>query len=114
MSVAIITGASGGIGGEFARQMRADFPDIDKFWFVARNRGRMERLAEELGCDAKIIVSDLSESSGCDALRRALEAEKPEVSYLINCAGFGRFGAFDELDEKSAVDMIEVNVKALV
>ena len=114
MSVAIITGASGGIGGEFARQMRADFTDIDKFWFVARNRGRMERLAEELGCDAKIIVSDLSESSGCDALRRALESEKPEVSYLINCAGFGRFGAFDELDEKSAVDMIEVNVKALV
>jgi len=114
MSVAIITGASGGIGGEFARQIKAGFPDVKKFWFVARNRERMEALASELQCDAKIISCDLADPGGLSELERELRLEKPEVSYLINCAGFGKFGAFDELCGQCAMDMIEVNVKALV
>lgn len=113
MSVAIITGASGGIGSEFARQL-ATLGLIDEFWFVARSEDKMKKLADELGVNAKIIGADLTCEDGINKVREALDAEKPEVKFLINASGFGNFGAFDELSEKEVVQMIDLNVKALV
>ena len=113
MSVAIITGASGGIGSEFARQL-ATLGLIDEFWFVARSEDKMKKLADELGVRAKIIGADLTCEDGINKVREALDAEKPEVKFLINASGFGNFGAFDELSEKEIVQMIDLNVKALV
>ena len=111
MSVAIITGASSGIGAEFARQLK---PFADEFWFVARRIDRMEALGEELGVKYKTISADLTKDEGIQAIKDALEAEKPSVKYLVNAAGFGDFGAFDELPESSFTRMIDLNVKALV
>ena len=113
MSVAIITGASGGIGSEFARQLNK-LGIIDEFWFVARSEEKMQRLADELGVTAKIIGADLTSDDGINKVRAALESEKPEVKFLINASGFGNFGAFDELSEDEIVKMIDLNVKALV
>ena len=113
MAIAIITGASSGMGREFARQL-ARGGEVDGFWFIARRKENMEALRDELGVSAKIICADLSLSSGIEAVRLALEEEKPEVKYLINCAGFGNFGAFDELSEAEVTGMIDVNVKATV
>ena len=113
MSVAIITGASGGIGSEFARQL-APLGICDEFWFVARNEERMRALADELGVKAKIIGADLTTMEGIDKVRSALEEEKPEVSFLINASGFGNFGAFDEISEDEVIKMIDLNAKALV
>ena len=113
MSVAIITGASGGIGSEFARQL-AGLGLIDEFWFVARSENKMQMLADELGVKAKIIGADLTTEDGINMVRTALETEKPEVKFLINASGFGNFGAFDELSEDEVVKMIDLNVKALV
>ena len=113
MSVAIITGASGGIGSEFARQL-ATLGLIDEFWFVARSEDKMKKLADELGVNAKIIGADLTTLDGINKVRDALESEKPEVKFLINASGFGNFGAFDELSEDEVIKMIDLNVKALV
>ena len=113
MSVAIITGASSGIGREFAKNLNLML-GIDEFWFVARREDRMEALRDELNVKAKIIKADLSVSDGIETVRRALEAEKPKVSFLINAAGFGDFGAFDEISEDSVAKMIDLNAKALV
>ncbi len=113
MSTAIITGASSGIGREFAKQLKEKC-GVTEFWFVARRADKMEELRCELAADAKIISADLTERSGIDAVRRALEEEKPSVKYLINAAGFGKFGAFDEIDEATVEKMIDLNVKALV
>lgn len=113
MSIAIITGASSGIGREFAKQMKENL-GVDNFWFVARRADKMEELRDKLGVNAKIISADLTEREGIDEVRLALEEEKPSVKYLINAAGFGKFGAFDELDEAYVARMIELNVKALV
>ena len=113
MSVAIITGASGGIGSEFARQLKI-MPGIDEFWFVARSEEKMKKLAEELSVNAKIIGADLTSSEGIDKVRQVLEENKPSVKFLINASGFGNFGAFDELSEDEVVKMIDLNVKALV
>ena len=113
MSVAIITGASGGIGSEFARQLAA-LGIVDEYWFIARNEKRMEILADELGVKAKIIRADLTDMEGINKVRAALEEEKPEVKFLINASGFGNFGAFDEISEDEVIKMIDLNAKALV
>ena len=113
MSVAIITGASSGIGREFAFKLR-DMAGVEEFWLVARNVQRLEAVASELGVKSKIISADLTSSEGIDKLREALEEAKPEVSFLVNAAGFGVFGSFDQLSEKTVCDMIDVNIKATV
>lgn len=113
MAIAIITGASSGIGEEFAKQLH-ETQGIDEFWFVARRKERMEALRDRLEVKAKIITADLTSEEGVNAVREALEAEKPEVKFLVNAAGFGNFGTFEELPEDDVVKMIDLNVKALV
>jgi short-subunit dehydrogenase len=113
MSIAIITGASSGMGAEFARQLKEQW-GVNDFWFVARRTDKMEALRDELSVNAKIISADLTDGSGIEVLRAALEEEKPSVKYLINSAGFGNFGSFDQLPEGEISAMIDLNVKALV
>lgn len=113
MSIAIITGASSGIGAEFARQLKA-MAGVEEFWFVARRTEKMEALRDELGVKAKIITADLSVTEGIDTVREALAKEKPSVRFLVNAAGFGNFGAFDQIPENDIVKMIDLNDKALV
>ena len=113
MSLAIITGASSGIGREFAFKLR-DLAGVDEFWLIARNTDRLNAVAEELSVKCKIISADLTKKEGIKKYREALEAEKPEISYLVNAAGFGVFGAFDTLDESKVEGMIDLNIKASV
>ena len=112
MSLAIITGASSGIGAEFAKQLKGI--GVDEFWFVARREEKMHKLGEELGVSYKVVKADLASDEGIEEYRRTLETEKPQVKYLINAAGFGDFGAFDEIGEDRVRKMIDLNVKALV
>jgi short-subunit dehydrogenase len=74
----------------------------------------MIALRDELGVKAKIISADLATSEGIDAVRAALAQEKVSVSYLVNAAGFGNLGSFDELSENEVAGMIDLNVKATV
>jgi short-subunit dehydrogenase len=113
MAVAIITGASSGIGREFAKNLNSML-GIDEFWFIARREDRMEALRDELQVKAKIIKADLCVNEGIETVRHALEEENPKVSFLINAAGFGDFGAFDEISETSVARRIDLNAKALV
>ena len=113
MSLAIITGASSGIGAEFALQLKERY-GVDELWLIARRRDRMEELGRSLGVRCKIIAADLTEKSGIEAVREALVQEKPQVDYLINCAGFGNFGSFDQISEAEVEGMIDLNVKATV
>lgn len=112
MSVAIITGASGGIGGEFARQLH--YIGINEFWFISRRTDKMETLRDDLGVEAKIIAADLTTKEGLNAVREALVADNPSVKFLVNASGFGNFGTFDQISEDEVEKVIDLNVKALV
>ena len=105
MSVAVITGASGGIGREFALKLSA-LPEIDEVWLIARNTARLEELASKLNVRSRVITADLSVSEGIESYRAALNEYKPEIKFLVNAAGFGVFGSFDMLSEKTVSDMI--------
>lgn len=112
MSLAIITGASSGIGAEFARQLAAF--GIDDFWFVARRRERMVALGEELGVKYRVIEADLASAEGVRSVVTALGEERPRVKIFISAAGFGDFGGFDEITPECVEKMIDLNVKATV
>jgi short-subunit dehydrogenase len=104
--VALITGASAGLGVEFARQLAADG---HRLVLAARRTDRLEALAKELG-KARAVTIDLSKAGSAAKLLADLEANGETVDLLINNAGFGLIGKFAELDAKRERQMIDLNV----
>ena len=107
--VALITGASAGLGVEFARQLSARG---HRLVLVARRKERLEELAKELG-GARALALDLSEADAAAKLMADLEAQGETVDLLVNNAGFGLIGRFAELDAKRQRQMIDLNVGTL-
>ena len=107
--VALVTGASAGLGVEFARQLSKRGYSLV---LAARRKERLEELAKELG-RARAVAIDLSKSSATAKLMADLEANGETVDLLVNNAGFGLIGEFAELDPKREREMIDLNVGAL-
>lgn len=114
MNVAIITGASSGMGAEFALKLHRYFDNFDEIWLIARRRERLEAIASKLFCRTRIITADLTRSSDVKHISRQLKLTNPNVTHLINCAGFGIMGDFENIPQKEQLDMIDLNIKALV
>ncbi|MCI1965295.1 MAG: SDR family oxidoreductase [Oscillospiraceae bacterium] len=105
---ALITGASSGIGRDFARQLsRRGFDLI----LAARRVPRMEELARELPTHVRVVGVDLSCKDQCFELYREVCGDRIDV--MINCAGFGLFGPFDETDLDRELELIDVNIRAV-
>lgn len=108
MAIACITGASSGIGMEFAKRLsRMGYELI----LVSRNTKALKKLAGTLPCRCKIISCDLSDENNCIKLAEYLKTKN--LTLLINNAGFGDWGSFDNTDLNKELDMINVNIKAL-
>lgn len=113
MKIAVVTGASSGIGREFALQIDRR-EALDEIWLIARRRERLEALGSELRAKARQIALDLTEPESFEVYRKLLAAEKPEVRALVNNAGFGVFGAFTERSLDQQLKIIDLNDKAPV
>ena len=114
MKTAIITGASSGLGRELARQIEDVFPDIERYWLIARREDRLESLAISLpGRDTACLALDLCDPMSFVSLKDRLAEEKPEISLLVNCAGCGYLGRVGEMDTASQTRMVDLNVRAL-
>ena len=113
MAIAIITGASSGIGHRFARDIQKT-GNVDGFLLIARRRERLAALAEELGAGAVVLEADLATAAGIESVRAWLAENKPAVRYLINAAGYGVFGDYSQVSEQDTVGMIDLNIKATV
>ncbi|HEX6740975.1 MAG TPA: SDR family oxidoreductase [Sphingomicrobium sp.] len=107
--VALITGASAGLGVEFARQLSKRG---HRLVLAARRKDRLKALAGELG-NARAVKIDLSKANSAAKLLADLEANGEEVELLVNNAGFGLIGRFAELDAGRQRQMIDVNVATL-
>lgn len=105
---AVITGASSGIGTEFARRLAKEgYPLV----LVARRRERLEELAKSLQTDCIVITADLSDMEECKRVMRELDSKEIEV--FINNAGFGYCGEILNIETQTELDMIDLNVKAM-
>lgn len=113
MKIAVVTGASSGMGREFVKQLDAQ-NHFDEIWVIARRRDRLESLAGEVNVPIRPICLDLSQRESYGAYEDLLRNEKPEVSVLVNGSGFGKFGSFTEMDLDDQLAMIDLNDKALV
>ena len=113
MRIAVVTGATGGIGKEYVRQL-GQCPDLDEIWAVARREEQLKKLSELTQRPVRAVALDLSEESSYQAFGDLLDREKPEIRYLVNNAGFGKFCRTEEVDEKTCMRMIDVNCKAVV
>ena len=113
MKIAVITGASSGMGLEFARAIDRE-EQLDELWLIARREDRLRELAATLKNKCRILTLDLSRSGSFQEYARALEEAKPTVTTLCNVAGFGRFALFEETPLDVNLSMIDINDKALV
>lgn len=108
--VALITGASAGLGVDFARQLSASG---HRLVLVARRKQRLEALAAELG-NARAVDMDLSEAGAAERLMADLAGHGEHAELLVNNAGFGLTGRFAELDGRRQRQMIDLNCGALI
>ena len=113
--IALVTGASAGIGAEFARQLAADGMDLV---LVARRADRLEELRAAIERDhsvnVKVIAKDLSAPGAPEEIFRETETAGLAVEWLINNAGFGTHGRFAELPLEREREELRLNVEALV
>lgn len=113
MRVAIITGASSGMGRELVLQIEEKVM-FDEIWVVARREEALKELQDEVETKVRPIVLDLKNPESFQIYQELLETEKPDVSFLANVAGFGKFGRYDQIALQDCMDMIDLNCKALV
>ena len=113
MNIAIVTGASSGMGREFVLQL-SQYVKVDEIWAIARRGDALESLKKEVNVPVRPISLDLCEKSSFDTMAKLLEEEKPDVKLLVNAAGFGKFGAYHKVSLEDESRMIDLNCKAVV
>lgn len=116
MKIAIVTGASSGMGREFVHQLGYFYKNLDEIWVVARRKERLEELAGESRVPIRIFEGDLQKKKVYKALGEALEKEQPDVRMLVNSAGFGKSGSVEEIRKEKfriQTDMVDLNCRSL-
>ena len=113
MKIAIVTGASSGMGREFVLQLPR-WETFDELWVIARRAERLEELKGFVPFPVRPISLDLTDSASLEHYRGLLEAAKPDVALLANISGFGKFGRYDQIPLADSLNMIDLNCKALV
>lgn len=113
MNIAIITGASAGLGQAFFRSVTKRYPDLESVWVVARRADRLTELAQNSPVPVEVLPLDLADTASYAALEQKLAAEKPTVRILINNAGLGELNNVADSDWKTQIRMVDVNCRGL-
>lgn len=110
--IAIITGATGGIGKEFVRQIASE-KKVDEVWALARNKAKLDELKEAYGNKIRAVSIDLLDSEMTDKISDMLSSETPVIKYLVNNAGVGKMGRYDEFTLEEISQSIDLNCKVI-
>ena len=113
-NIALVTGASSGMGKEFVREISKKYKGLDEIWVVARRRERLRELKKEIiGTRVRILPLDLMKEESFERLKMVLVKEQPVVRILVNASGYGISGSFEHQTEEDAAGMIHLNCEAL-
>ncbi|HPR23981.1 MAG TPA: SDR family NAD(P)-dependent oxidoreductase [Bacillota bacterium] len=113
MDIAVVTGASSGLGREFVRQIsQKDAPD--EIWAVARRKEKLEELNDIADSPVRAIPLDLTKKESFDFLENLFIAENPKIKILVNAAGFGRMGKSEEIPRQEDEGILDLNCRAAV
>ena len=113
MKIAVITGASSGMGRRFAETCD-NYGPFDEVWVIARRTDRLEELKQSVKYPVRPVSMDLTDRANLVKYRELLAAEKPEVRLLVNAGGFGRFEAFTDTAPEVNLNMVDLNCQALM
>ncbi len=113
MKIAVITGASSGLGREYAFETARSRREIDEIWLIARREDKLRETAEQISKKVKILPLDITKEECISEYASLLKETNPEVELLINNAGFGRLGNFDLLNTHDNGGMVRLNCEAL-
>lgn len=113
MKIAVVTGASSGMGREFVLQL-PQYLQVDEIWVIARRESALKELQDVCSLPVRPVALDLCKDQAFEEYAGLLETEKPDVKLLVNAAGFGKFGSFENIPLADELRMIDLNCKALV
>lgn len=113
MKIAIVTGASSGLGRQFALEIDNTRSEIEEIWLIARREERLKELSLKLNKKVKILALDITDTVAVNKLSETLAMEKAEVKILVNNAGFGRLGNFFDITTEDNAGMVRLNCEAL-
>lgn len=112
MRIAVVTGASSGMGREFVYALDKD-EKFDEIWVIARREQRLLELQEKCHALIRPIVLDLLDKESYKVYEALLKEKQPTVAVLVNAAGFGLFGVFEEMDMEKQCQIVDLNSRAL-
>ena len=115
-NIAIVTGASSGVGREFIRQLNAGAGGpLDEIWAIARRQDRLDAIKSASKTPVRDFALDLTDPASYEVIERELTADDTiNVQWLINSAGFGKYGDFTQIGENGNAGMVRLNCLALV
>ena len=113
MKIAIVTGASSGMGREFALQIPELYKNLDELWIVARRTERLKELQKIISIPVRIFDGDLQRDYIFERIERELSHRQANIRMLVNAAGYGKIGVISGIDLKEQCGMVELNCIAL-
>lgn len=117
MRIAVVTGASSGIGREFVSQIPAFYRHLDEIWITARRAERLEEVKKDVeertGIYVRVFAGDLEKDLVYKQILNRLENQNPDVRMLVNAAGFGKMGKFEDIPLADQLSMVDLNCRGL-
>ena len=112
--IAIVTGASSGIGKEFFLSLNTHASHLDEIWVIARNQAKLEELRALTNATLRVFPLDLSSPQAIQVIEETLSGESPSIEYLICASGFGRFNATADDEREVLENMVDLNCRSIV
>ncbi len=113
MNIAIITGASSGLGRAFFDSVIKRYPQLEGIWLIARRAERLQEMADASPIPVTVFPLDLTDTAAYAAFEAKLQAEQPQVQIFINNAGLGVLDEVRDSDWQTQIRMVDLNCRGL-
>lgn len=113
MNIAIITGASSGMGWEFARRLDSLLKKTDEIWLLARRKDKLDELSAQIKSKTRAISIDLTSEKELAQFAEVLSIANAKITVLVNCAGTGKYGSFCGMVGREMNEMLRLNILAV-